>query len=133
MKQALVVILAFALIQSANAGLIGIFTAKARDWEFVENSGGLVLHEVEMRNGELVLPVEYSPVGHSGLIVRKISIKRKGGMMVLRVFTQVAEDGVESRKLHYLSLFDYGPGTYRVHYGKISNPEKLLGNISVPK
>jgi len=133
MKATLTILFALAAAVPVHAGWIGFFTSEARDWHFVENSGGIVLHAPEIRNGKLVLPVDYSPQGHSGLVVRKVELKRKGAVLGLRVFTQLVEKDGTSESRHWIDLSALSPGTYEVHYGKITSPERFLDRIVIPK
>ena len=126
---AMLVFLAFATV--VNAGIVGLLTSKARDWQFIQSSGGIRISSPIEKEGRKVLPVDYWPEGNSGLAVRKIELKKEGTQIVLRVVTQVAEKGSDTARTHYVNLSDIPTGSYEVYYETAGVPAKLLGRIDL--
>ena len=132
-----------ALVSQAQAGFAGWLTSRACSWNYVQDNGGVRISEPVQRDGKLVLPVEYDASGvigvthhatqiNSGLVVRKVQSTQSGeGRIVIKIYTQVAEQNSDSGRMHYANLDDFPPGAYMVYYEDSSDPEKKLGRIQV--
>lgn len=137
----LLAILAFAT--AASAGVVGWLTAKARNWDFVQQTGGLRIDQPVEKSGGLVLPVEYDVTGtngvtrratliNSGLVVRRIEASTtRNREIVLKVVTQVVEEDSDTGQRHYASLDAVSTGAYKVYYEDAGDPSKYLGKIQV--
>ena len=123
----LLVVVVFAPV--AHAGVIGWFTSEARDWLFIQRSGGIRIGAPIEKAGRRVLPVDYWPEGNSALVVRKIELKKQGANLVVRVFTQVVEKHSDASRTHYVDLSTIGGGVYEVYYETAGDPVKHLGRI----
>lgn len=131
------------LFANAEAGLIGWLTSNARSWSYIQQTGGIRISEPVEREGRPMLPVEYDATGitgvttrptrtNSGLVVRKVRTdKTDGGVIVIRIVTQVAERNSDTGRFHYADLGDFSAGAYRVYYEDAGDPEKFLGTIRV--
>ena len=131
MKQLLLLLVSLALTSATQAGIVGWFTSEARDWQFVQKSGGIRIAAPVEKAGKMVLPVEYWPEGNSDLAVRKIELKQKGAQIVLRVFTQLVEKGSDTARTHYVDLSGVAPGPHEVYFETAGDPAKLLGRIEI--
>ena len=131
MKTLLMLVVSFALTSAAHAGIVGWFTAEARDWQFVQRSGGIRIAMPMAKEGKQVLPVEYWPERNSGLAVRTIELKQKGTQIVLRIFTQLVEKGSDTSRTHYVDLSGIAPGPHEVYYETAGDPAKFLGRIEI--
>jgi hypothetical protein len=131
MKRLLLLVVSLALTSAAHAGIVGWFTSEARDWQFVQKSGGIRIAAPMENGGKQVLPVEYWPEGNSGLAVRKIELKQKGTQIVLRVFTQLVENGSDTARTHFVDLSGIALGPYEVYYETAGDPTKFLGRIEI--
>ena len=131
MKTPLMLVVSLALTSGAQAGIIGWFTSEARDWPFVQKSGGIRIAAPIEKEGKNVLPVEYWPEGNSGLAVRKIELKQKGTQIVIRIFTQLVEKDSDTARTHFSDLSGIAPGSYEVYYETAGDPAKLLGRIEI--
>jgi hypothetical protein len=120
-----------AFVPMAHAGVIGWFTSEARDWQFIQRSGGIRIGVPIERAGRRVLPVDYWPEGNSGLVVRKIELNKRGAHLVIRVFTQVVEKDSDTSRTHYVDLSTIGGGAYEVYYEAAGDPLKHLGRIEI--
>ena len=89
MKVLLVLLVSLTVASAGHAGIVGWLTSEARDWQFIQKSGGIRINTPLEKEGRSVLPIEYWPEGNSGLAVRKIKLKKKGAQLVIRVVTQV--------------------------------------------
>jgi hypothetical protein len=131
MKRLLLLVVSLALTSAAHAGIVGWFTSEARDWQFVQKSGGIRIAAPIEKEGKNVLPVEYWPEGNSGLAVRKIELKQKGTQIVIRIFTQLVEKDSDTARTHFSDLSGIAPGSYEVYYESAGDPAKLLGRIEI--
>ena len=143
MKKTSALLLALTLAASAPAGVLGWLTSSSRMWEFIQQTGGIRITEPVIKQGKLVLPVEYDASGsrtitrkptgaNSGLVVRSVQARLKAGhQIVIWVVTQVAEKDSPTGWLHHAELKAIPPGTYEVYYADAGDPEKFLGKIAV--
>lgn len=142
MKAVAVMFLALAAAASAHAGILGWLSSERRNWQFVQDTGGIWIAAVREIAGKKVLPVEYDVSGltaitrkpttmNSGLAVRKIATARKGGSIIIQVVTQVVEDKRQAAATHLVDLSDIPPGSYEVFYEIAGDPEKSLGRIEL--
>jgi hypothetical protein len=133
---------ALASVATAEAGILGWLTSDRRDWQFVQNIGGIRIGTVHEVAGKKVLPVEYDVSGlttitrkpitlNSGLTVRKVTATRRSGCLVIQVITQVVDAKSEARSTHLVDISDIPFGTYQVFYEKADDPEKRLGQITL--
>jgi len=129
MIRILAILLAFAS-STAQAGIAGWLSSEARDWQFVQNSGGIRIGLPVEREGRLFLPIEYWPEGNSGFAVRKVTLRREGARLVVLVYTQLVEKGAATGRVHYASLNGVPAGSYDVYYEGVE-PTKHLGRIEV--
>lgn len=137
------IFLALGLAVTAQAGIVGWLTASSRMWPFIQQTGGIRVHDPEVRLGQLVLPVEYDASGtrtitcrptgaNSGLVVRNVQARLKADhQIVIWVVTQVVEKDSPTGWLHYAELKHVPPGRYQVYYADAGDPEKCLGQITV--
>jgi hypothetical protein len=142
MKKLLLIVAFLISTTTLHASVIGLFTSDARDWDFVQRTGGIRISKPIQREGKTVLPVEYDVSGlttvmrkptlmNSGLTIRKIEIKRDGAQIIIRVVTQVAEKGTHAGPVHYADLDNPPTGKYRVYYETAGDAEKYLGEIEI--
>ncbi len=143
MTKTFFLMLSLMLATTAQAGLAGWLTSSARNWAFVQETGGIRISEPFERGGKLVLPVECDVTGssgvtcrptglNSGLVVRKVGISSAGkDRIVILIVTQVAEQNRDSSRMHYANLEDFSPGAYTVYYEDADDPAKFLGRIRV--
>jgi hypothetical protein len=121
----LLVLLALLLATSAHAGILGWLTSEAREWQFVQQTGGIRIGVPKEHEGRMVLPIEYDvtgttavtrkpTLGHSGLAVRRIEVRREGAYLVLQVITQLVEEGSDTGRLHFADLTGLPAGAYEV-------------------
>jgi hypothetical protein len=141
-KIPLIILTLITLATQSHAGIIGWFTSKGRDWQFVQQTGGMRIGDPIDRYGKKVLPVEYDVSGlttvtckpttmNSGLAVRKIKAKKKDKQIVLRVFTQLVEKSSINGSHHFVDLTGIPAGSYEVYYETAGAKEKLLGQIEI--
>jgi hypothetical protein len=131
MKTLLAIVLSAVLAATAHAGIAGWFTSEVRDWQFIQQTGGIHISAPIEKDGKKVLPVDYQPRFNSGLAVRKIDLKNRGTQIVIRVVTQVAEKGSDTAEVHYVDLSGMPTGIYEVYYETAGDPAKLLGRIEI--
>jgi len=142
MKALLSLAVSLGLVSVSTAGIVGWFTADARPWSFVQQTGGIRILTPIKRNGRLFLPVEYCVQGttaitcqptllNSGLAVRTIEVKQRDTRLVIRVVTQVVEKGSDTARIHYVDLSALQSGVYEVYYEAAGDPTKLLGNVEI--
>lgn len=142
MKKFLTTAVFLMLSATSHAGVIGWFTSDARDWDFVQRTGGIRISEPIQKEGKTLLPVEYDVSGlsavtrkptlmNSGLMVRKIEAKREQSRIIIHVVTQVVEKGKHAGPVHYADLNDPPPGKYQVCYQTCADTEKVLGEIEI--
>jgi len=131
MKTKLAVLISLISVSAVHAGVIGWFTSEARDWAFIQQTGGIKVGLPTEKEGRRVLPVEYWPEGNSGLAVRKIELKKKGVQLVIRVVTQVAEKGSDTARIHYVDLTGVSAGSYELYYDSAGDAAKHLGHIDI--
>ncbi len=137
---ALVSVLLFA--PGAFAGVDGLLTSDTRDWQFVEDTGGMRIGVPVQKGGKKMLPIEYDASGqttvtrkpvtmNSGLAVRKIETELKDGNIIIRVITQVVEKTSNTGSKHFADLSGIPRGSYEVYYETAGDPKKHLGQIEV--
>ena len=131
MKLIPIVLVTLALAVSAPGGIAGWFTAEARDWPFVQQTGGIRIAAPIVKEGKRVLPVDYWPEGNSGLAVRKIGLKRNGSQLIIQVITQIVEKGSDTARRHFVDLSAVSSGAFEVYYETAGDPAKLLGRIEI--
>lgn len=131
MRISIVLFLSIALATPSQAGFVGWLTSETRDWEFVENTGGIKASASVEIDGKRYLPIEYWPEGCPGIEVRRINLVRKGLLIAISVTTQAAKKDSTEKRTHLVELSGISPGTYDLHYGTIHRPQKLLGQIVV--
>lgn len=131
MKSLLAVVVSFTLATAAHAGVVGWLSSETRDWQFIQQSGGIRIHPPIKKDGKRVLPVDYWPAGNSGLAVRKIKLKKRGAQIVIRVVTQVVEEGSDTGRVHYVDLTGIPAGSYQVYYETAGDPMKFLGRFEI--
>jgi hypothetical protein len=130
------------LAAASHAGLIGWMTSRPQNWKSVQEAGGIRIGAPTEKDGRKVLPVEYDISGltavtrkptviNSGLVVRKIELKRQGAQIILRVVSQLVEEHPKTAKVHYADLSEIPAGTYEVYYEDARDPAKQLGRIEV--
>jgi len=68
---------------------------------------------------------------NSGLVVRKIKLKRKGSQIIILVVTHLAGEGGRAWPPHYADLEGIPSGKYQVFYETAGDAEKSLGVIVV--
>lgn len=131
------------LSATANAGPAGWASAKAADWQFIQQTGGLRLEVPVKKDGRNILPIVYHVQGtievtrkptliNSGMAVRKITVEQKDHFLVLRVITQAIEKGSDTSGRHYADLSGIPAGHYVVYYESAGDPAKRLGAIDLP-
>src|SRR5258708_7611001 len=116
MKTLLVFLFSLTVASAGHAGIVGWLTSEARDWQFIQKTGGIRVSAPLEKEGRRVLPIEYWPEGNSGLAVRKIELKKKGTQLVIRVVTQVVEKGSDTARVHHVDLSGVSDGSYEVYY-----------------
>lgn len=142
MKILLIFLAVITLPTQSHAGILGWFTSEGRDWQFVQQTGGMRLGEPIEKGGKKMLPVEYDVSGlttvtrkpttmNSGLAVRKIKAKTQGNQLVLRIFTQLVEKSSVTGAHHFVDLTGIPAGSYDVYYETAGDKEKLLGRIEI--
>ena len=131
MRTLLMLLVSLALTCAAHAGIVGWFTSEARDWQFVQKSGGIRIAAPVEKDGKKLLPVEYWPKGNSGLAVGKIELKQNGAQLVIRVFTQLVEKGRDTARTHCVDLTGIAAGPFDVFYESAGDPAKLLGRVEI--
>lgn len=133
----------FCLSSLAHAGIAGWVTARTVDWEFIQKTGGLRVHDPILREGRVLLPIEYDPSGtitvtqkptlvNSGLMVRKIKAKWKGQLLMLEVVVSVIEKDARPARMHYIEIKSSWRKTFPVAYGILSNQAVHLGEFESP-
>jgi len=141
-KILLIILTLITLATQSHAGIMGWLTSEGRDWQFVQQTGGIRIGVPIDRDGKKVLPVEYDVSGlttvtrkpttmNSGLAVRKIEAKKKDKQIVLRVFTQLVEKSSITGSQHFADLSGIPAGSYEVFYEVAGDQEKLLGQIEI--
>jgi hypothetical protein len=132
MKSLFAVLVSLMLATAAHAGVVGWLTSETRDWQFIQQSGGVIqIHPPIEKDGTRVLPVDYWPKFNSGLAVRKIKLRRQGAQIVIRVVTQVVEEGSDTGRVHYVDLTGIPAGSYQVFYETAGDPAKFLGRFEI--
>jgi len=126
-----ILLIAVMFAPMAHAGVAGWLTSEARDWQFIQKSGGVKIGAPLEKSGRTVLPVGYWPEGNSGLAVRKVELKRSGSQIVIRIYTQVAEKGSDTGRVHYGDLAGIPAGRYAVYYETAGDSAKRLGEIVI--
>jgi hypothetical protein len=141
-KTLIAILISAMLATASRGGIAGWLTSGARDWSFIQQTGGIRIAAPLEKEGRKVLPVEYYVQGtvavtcqptliNSGLAVRKIELKRKGAQLVIRVVTQVVEKGSDVGRIHYGDLADIPAGSYEVFYETAGDSAKSLGKIDI--
>ena len=136
------ILILITLATQSNAGIIGWFTSEGRDWQFVQQTGGIRIGDPMDTDGKIVLPVDYDVSGltavtrkpitlNSGLAVRKIKAQKKDNRLVLQVFTQLMEKSSITGPHHLVDLTGIPIGTYDVYYESAEDEEKFLGHIKI--
>jgi hypothetical protein len=142
MKRLSVILLFLALAVPLPASIIGWLTSEARDWKFVQSTGGIRVDPPMEKEGRKVLPIEYYVQGLmaitcqptalcSGLAVRRIEARKVGSQIIIRVFTQLVEEGSDTGRIHYADLSEIQPGEYEVFYETPNDMTKYLGRIEL--
>lgn len=142
MKIVLIILTLIVLANPSHAGFVGWLTSEGRDWQFVQQTGGIRIGAPLERDGKKILPVEYDVSGlsavtrkpttlNSGLAVRRIEAKMKNKQIVLRVFTQLIDKSGITGPLHFVDLSRIPAGSYEVFYEVAGDQEKLLGQIEI--
>ena len=142
MKPLLALITAFSFATDASAGIAGWFTSEARDWQFVQQTGGMRVGAPIEKDGKKMLPIEYDVSGlstitckpttmNSGLAVRRIDAVVKDGKIVIRLVTQVVEKSSINGLKHFSDLSGIPRGSYDVYYEIAGDLEKRLGRIEI--
>ena len=141
-KIPLIILTLITLANASHAGIMGWLTLEGRDWQFIQQTGGIRIGVPIDRDGKKVLPVEYDVSGlttvtrkpttmNSGLAVRKIEAKKKDKQIVLRVFTQLVEKSSITGSQHFVDLSGIPAGAYDVFYEVAGDKEKILGQIEI--
>lgn len=138
------ILLALACALPAPAGMVGWLTSQTRNWDFVQQTGGIRIGQPVEQDGRLVLPVEYDVTGtgsgitrrptliNSGLAVRRLKLDRANSrQLVIQVVTQVIEQDSDPSPRHYAVLEDLTSGSYDVYYEDAGDEAKFLGQIQV--
>jgi hypothetical protein len=142
MKTFLTLLISFVFTSGSYAGIIGWITSEARDWAFIQQTGGIRIGTPIEKGGTQVLPVEYGVQGtvaitckptspNSGLTVRRIDARVHNSVILVRVFTQVVEKGSDPSDIHYAALSSIPAGSYEVYYETATDPAKRLGQIAI--
>jgi hypothetical protein len=142
MKTLLALITALSFATDASAGIAGWFTSEVRDWQFVQQTGGMRVGAPIEKDGKKMLPIEYDVSGlttvtckpttmNSGLAVRRIEAAVKDGKIVIRLFTQVVEKASINGPKHFSGLSGIPRGVYDVYYEIADDPGKRLGRIEI--
>jgi hypothetical protein len=142
MKSLVMLFFALALSGTAEAGILGWLTSERRNWQFVQNTGGIRIGPVQEIAGKKVLPVEYDVSGlttitrkpttmNSGLTVKQVIATPKKGSLVIQIVTQVVDATSKANSMHFADLSDIPPGTYEVFYEKAGDTERRLGQIEL--
>jgi hypothetical protein len=142
MKSFVVTVALFLAPLHLCASMLGWFTSQARDWRFIQATGGIRIGVPIERDGQRVLPVEYDVTGlrgvtckptslNSGLAVRKIETRRAGTQIIIRVYTQTVEKSSPLGPIYYADIGDIPGGTYEVFYESADTQGKSLGRIEL--
>jgi hypothetical protein len=142
MKSLLTLSAALSFATSASAGIAGWLTSESRDWQFVQQTGGMRIGVPTENDGRKLLPIDYDVSGlttvtckpttvNSGLAVRRIEADRKNGKIVIRLFTQVVEKKSVNGPKHFADLSGIPRGSYDVYYEIPGDPQKRLGRIEI--
>jgi hypothetical protein len=142
MKILLTILFPIMLVATSRGGIVGWLTSDTRDWSFVQQTGGIRIAAPIEKEGRKVLPVEYYVQGtvaitcqptlmNSGLAVKKIELKSQGAQIVIRVVTQVVEEGSDVGRVHYGNLSGFPAGSYDVFYETAGDATKRLGKIEI--
>jgi hypothetical protein len=142
MKTLLALMIALAVSTIASAGIFGLFTSETRDWQFVQQTGGMQIGAPIEKDGKKMLPIDYDVSGqttitrkpttaNSGLAVRRIDAVGEDGKIVIRVITQVVEKTSVTASKHFADLSRIPLGSYEVYYETVGDSEKRLGRIEI--
>jgi hypothetical protein len=142
MKTLLASVISLSIVSVSSAGVIGWFTSTARDWIFIQATGGVRIAAPLVKDGKNVLPVEYCVQGttavtckptalNSGLAVRRVEAKKAGKKIIICVVTQVVEKQSDTGLVHYADLTDIPAGVYDVFYESADDTSKRLGQIVI--
>jgi len=134
-KKLFILITLLILSTTSHAGVVGWLSSDARDWEFIQKNGGIQIDEPIEIDGKSVLPVTcYIAKYNSGLVVRRVEVKRKDSQIAIRIFTSLPEKNSESNTsgfVSYADIVDIPSGKYNVYYEDFGDKTKFLGVIEV--
>ena len=142
MKKYVTLVVFLLFTTTSFAGVVGWLTTDARDWTFIQQTGGIRIAQPVLREGTLQLPVEYDVSGltrvtqtptliNSALVVKEVKLTRTGSQLVLRVVTQGIESDPQIGHWHYVDLRNVPAGRYQVYYETAGDATKQLGTIEI--
>lgn len=121
------------------------FLDESRNWQFIQDTGGMRIENPVREGDKLLLPVEYSITGlrevtceprmmNSGLVIRKIKVTRKGDNLILLVISGIPDDvHKNSGPMSYVDISSVPEGTYKVFYQNENYSDRYLGSITIEK
>jgi len=135
MKKLLILIALLIITTASEAGIVGLLSSEARDWDFIQKNGGVQIAAPIEKDGKRLLPVTcYIAKYNSGLIVRRIEIKQKGSQIAIRIFTSLPEKDSGSNTsgfVSYADITDIPLGHYDVFYEHFGDKAKFIGSMEI--
>jgi len=135
MKKLLILIALLAISMTSQAGIVGWLSSEARNWAFIQKNGGIQIAAPFEKDGKRILPVTcYIVKYNSGLIVRRVEVKRRDLQIAIRIITSLVEKGNVSSAsgfVNYADITDIPLGKYDVYYEHFGDSKKFLGAIEI--
>lgn len=135
MKIILVLIALLTFSTTSQAGTVAWLSSEARDWDFIQKNGGIQIAAPFEKEGKRVLPVTcYIAKYNSGIVVRRVEVKRKDSQIAIRIYTSLPEKGNVSSTsgfVSYADMADIPIGQYEVFYEHFGDKTKFVGVIDI--
>jgi hypothetical protein len=127
----------------ASASITDWFVRKHRDWDFVQQAGGLTVTAVQLGNGRPAAKVWFDPSGaqtitrkpeskNSALMFDQASVRVRGDEVWVKVYTVALEPGRAGSDTMVVPLPVHAHGNYRLRYENPDHSFFEMGALIVP-
>mgnify|MGYP003580699929 CR=1 FL=1 len=130
------------LAMPSQAGVIGWFSRRSVDWEFIQSTGGMKISAPVKREGNWYPPIESAVHGLRGVTHKPTlmnsaphvcmwTLTRDGSRLLLRAKVALSKKGDAGIVRYEARMKAVRPGLYQVFYDDEKGADPLIGTVEI--